>query len=108
MALKDMLKRVLGRDREAMAMEREEKLRRNLEQRGKSPEERDLERYLEKERQEMIKEELKKRRDREPNLLSRSEMMDKSNNFKEESNILHTKNIFGMKDTNMQKSMFFK
>lgn len=80
-----------------------------VEDRMKTPNERDLESFMEKNRQEMIKRKLDMYRNREKRkILMNGKMTDTHNIFKGHKNILGGKKIFTMKKVQREGGMFFK
>ncbi|GAG28064.1 unnamed protein product, partial [marine sediment metagenome] len=60
MAIKEIFQKFLGKDKEMSKAEKEESIRKVIEKRRKTPNERELEHRLEGKRQEMINEQLRK------------------------------------------------
>ena len=107
MAFKDFLKKKFAKDEDFKIAEKQFKIQKILEQRQKSANERELERYFEEQRQAKIKSKLdliRKQRTRE---LFSGGIMDKTNIFKNHDSILRNgESIF--KKLPKKKSMFFK
>jgi len=111
MGIKEFLARKFKKDERFKYLEKEMKIRRILEQRQKSSNERELERFMEERRQEAIKKNLEKFREQEKNKLWHSSI------FNEKSKILHTDKqilkepttMFQIKSSNLAgKGMFWK
>lgn len=75
-------------------METDERMSEKLHERKKSSDERELERFLERERQIQIKQHLAKFRDQEKKKILRSNLMDRSNMFKGKATMLNNNPSF--------------
>lgn len=112
MALIDFLKRNVVKDERFKELQRELQMRKIIEERGKSANERELERFLEEKRQEEIKKRLEEIRHEKGRSFIDSEnsILQQPNIFKEDpkNNILKQKSIFSHKSNNLAgKGMFF-
>lgn len=96
MAIKDIFQKFLGKDKEMAKAEKEEQIKKIIEKKRKSPNERELEFRLEKKRQQMIDEQLRQMKDEERRGILKSPLMNKENMFTGQGNdILKQENIFG-------------
>lgn len=108
MSLKDFLQRRMQKAK--MLKDAQEQLRvsKTVEQRTKTPNERDLEDFLEKERQKKIKVELQGFRDKERREMFSGGLNAEKNVFKGHKNILAGKKLFPIKQSIHGGNMFFK
>jgi len=96
MGLKDILSKWGKSDGHFKQAQREQQIIDTLEKRKKTPNERDLERRLEEQRQKQINSQLQKMKDDEQSGMLKSEMMSKENMFTKEEgrNILKQQTMF--------------
>ena len=124
MAFKDFLKRSLAKDDEFKELQKQDRMQTILEERKKGANERELERFVEEERQKNIKENLEEfRKKRQEEFMHGNNILNQENIFKGHKSVLHQdrsaldngkgilndKNMFMTKATNHGKGgMFFK
>ena len=95
MAIKDIFNKLFKKDEQLEMMEREDRARTIIEKKKKTPNERELEWRLEKQRQQMIDAKLRQMKDEERKGMLKSELMSKENMFVNQGNdILKAPNIF--------------
>ena len=95
MTIKEILNRFVKKDEVMEQAEKEERARRVLERRSKTPNEREVEYRLEQKRQLQINEMLRQMKDEERKGMLKSEMTSKNNMFHGQGNdILKQQNIF--------------
>ncbi len=117
MGLKDLLKKSFVKSEEFKEMEKDLRMRKMLEQRQKSSNERELERFQEERREEQIKKELEGfRKRKKEEFFMHNDMLKQKNIFKGHKSILHQDNsildggkkLFSGKSTMLKGGMFFK
>lgn len=109
MGLKEFLKK--RRERAGKLKEIQEEIRLNemARQRMKTPQERDLERFLEEERQKKIKMQVQKFKEKRKGNMLKGSLGDTKNIFKGHKNILHSRSMNFLGEKKMiGGSMFFK
>lgn len=97
MGIKDFLNKRIERKDRIREMEEETRISQAVEQKMKSPEERELEDFMKRERQKQIKMKLQEYRDREKGSMLKGNLMDNHNIFKGHKNILQADNLFQFK-----------
>ncbi len=118
-----MLKRKLANSEEFKELEKRDKLRHILEERKKSANERELERFNQEDREKLVKMALDKRRKQQRNEFFRTNIFPKENIFKgkqvimdndtsvlkNNNKLLHGSNMFlhGLKKTKRKGGLFF-
>ena len=107
MALKEFLKEKFSKDEDFKAAEKEFKIRKIIEERQKSSNERELERFFEEQRQAKIKMSLETIRKQKNRNALVGPIMDKTNIFKGHKSIL-TNGPSVFKKVKTKKSIFFK
>ena len=109
MGIKEVLAKMAERKNKFKELEEDFQLRKKLEDRQKSANERDLERYLKEQREDEIKKSLESFRKKQADDFWASNQLSKNNMSKNQNNILKQKNIFklnsGLKE---EAKLFFK
>ena len=115
MAVRDFLEKLKQRKDKFKQMEEEFRLQKKLEERQKSSNERELERFDEEEREKSIKKNLEEFRAMKQKAAMETNVLSGGNMFKGKATImdngkgiLNQKNIFAMKKCNQKGGMFFK
>lgn len=110
MSIREFISRRVGRrpeeDNKLKLMEDEIRMQRSIEQKMKSPAERELEDFLERKRQKTIKNEVDKLRIQDTHDTFNDNLMDKKNIFKGHKKIMGDSNMFKMKGTMIQRGGF--
>ena len=95
MTIKEIFQKFVKKDEVMEQTEKEDRARRIIDKRSKTPNEREVEYRLEQQRQQQINEMLKQMKDEERKGMLRSELMNKHNLFAGQGNdILKQKTIF--------------
>lgn len=108
MSLKEFLKKRAERGNELKQMLEERRLEKMANDRMKTPQERELEDFLERKRQSEIKNHLAKFHEQERKQIFSGGIMGKDNMFKGHKNILQNKKLFPLKQDMKMECMFFK
>lgn len=108
MALTETVRKMLGRDEEFAEMQNQDRLQTKLQERKKNSNERELERFVEEERQEQIKKDLDGFRKLRQKQFFETTIFKQDDILKNDNPILKQKNIFLNKKMPKNKGMFFK
>ena len=99
MTIKEIFSKFLGKDKDMHKAEKEERIKQIIEKKKKTPNERELEKRMEEQRQHIINDKLKQMKDQERSGMLKSNLMSKENMFAGQGNdILKQENIFGSGD----------
>jgi len=109
MGVKEFLAKALHKDGRFKELEREMRIQKIVEQRQKNSNERELEGYLEEERQKTIKKNLEEFRKAKTEEMWKSNLLEQKNIFKGHQSILKNNDkLFSMKSNKFKGGMFFK
>lgn len=108
MSLRDFIKKRSAKGEVLKEMIEQRRLEKMADDRMKSPQEREIEAFLERERQEKMKQKLVQIHDMERRKIFSGGLMDKKNIFKGHNNLLHTPSNFKVKSSLLNKSTYFK
>ncbi len=108
MTLKDFLRKRMEKGKMLKDAQEQVDISKKIEQRMKTPNERDLEDFIEKDRQKQIKQKLQQFRDKEKRDMFVGSLGDKTNIFKGHKNILGGKKLFPIKKGISGGNMYFK
>ncbi len=109
MALQGLIGRIFGKDEKFKEMQEDIRFQKILGDRQKNANERELEKFQEEKRQEVIKEKLNQFRKMRRIEANKTTILKSDFNVLDNSNpILKQKNIFSMEKTQQGKNLFFK
>lgn len=109
MAIKDFIDKWKARNLRVKELEEEDRAQTKVLTKKKNSNERELERFMEEERQETIKQQLDEfRRKRQEELWHGPTILSQKNIFKDKHNMLNAPNIFKSQKMPREKGMFFK
>ena len=109
MGVKEFLSKALHKDGRYKELEREMKMQKILLERQKNSNERELEGYIEEERQKTIKKNLDEFRKAKTEEMWKSNILEQKNIFKGKQTILKNNDkLFSMKSKQFKGGMFFK